>query len=245
MPLTVLSYNILEGGPGRLDPLAAVIRRARPDAVAILEANWEENVRALAARLGMAIVFGEANSAFHVAWLTRLPLAGWQNHRLPSLAKTLLELRIEWEGQPLALFATHLHHDPLDEDRRVAEVGAILDVVRGCPCPHLLVGDFNALAPGDPVGPPPDEQDGQRYAAARATAGRAIPLVLDAGDTDCYRALHPDAPGYTYRADHPWLRIDYAFASPGLASRLVACDVLTGDEAASASDHFPLVATFG
>jgi len=72
MPLRVLSYNILFGGEDRLPQIGNVIRMHRPDVVALLEANSRSNAGRLAQELGMQLVFGEANSEFHVAWLSRL-----------------------------------------------------------------------------------------------------------------------------------------------------------------------------
>jgi exonuclease III len=73
---------------------------------------------------------------------------------------------------------------------------------------------------------------------------QVIPLLLEAGYVDCYRALHPTTPGYTSHTTHPALRVDYIFAAPVFAKRLYACDLVTGAEAERASDHFPLWAEF-
>jgi exonuclease III len=69
-------------------------------------------------------------------------------------------------------------------------------------------------------------------------------MLLEAGYVACYRALHPDLLGYTYEASHPWLRIDYIFASPAMAPRLYACDVVVGGQPRRASDHLPIWAEF-
>jgi exonuclease III len=72
-----------------------------------------------------------------------------------------------------------------------------------------------------------------------------IPRILAAGYVDCFRSTHPRKPGWTYPADEPWLRLDYVFASPAMAARLRACDVVATTEARAASDHLPLRADFG
>jgi endonuclease/exonuclease/phosphatase family metal-dependent hydrolase len=51
-------------------------------------------------------------------------------------------------------------------------------------------------------------------------------------------------PANTYSADHPWLRLDYAFAEPILARRLVHYEVNRSNLARRASDHLPLVMRF-
>ena len=241
MAFTILSYNIQEGGENRLPLIAGVIRDLNPDAVALLEANSRTNAEALASGLGMHLAYGEANSAFAVAWLSRLPIRRVENHRLPVLAKTLLDVDVVWEDRPLRLFAAHLgsRHDLPQPEEEGPVILDLLRLVAGQP--HLLVGDFNALRPGDPVGKPPKGVE-KRGDARPGAPRRAIGRIVESGYVDCFRELH-DVPGYTYPADAPWLRLDYIFASPNLAARLTACDI-GGDEAKQASDHLPLWAIF-
>jgi endonuclease/exonuclease/phosphatase family metal-dependent hydrolase len=82
---------------------------------------------------------------------------------------------------------------------------------------------------------------------AERTERLAVPLLLDAGYTDCFRAQHRTArrePGYTFALPRPWLRLDYIFAATTLARRLIACEVVTGGGAERASDHYPVLAEF-
>jgi endonuclease/exonuclease/phosphatase family metal-dependent hydrolase len=248
MTLRVLSYNILLGGEDRLPLIRDVIRAQRPDVVALLEANDRENAARLAGDLGLDLVLGDANSDFHVAWLSRLPVRRAENHREPIFDKTLLEIEVEWDDRPLHLFAAHLSAGRAeDEPRRAAEVRAILDVLRPLGArPHLLTGDFNAIHPADGVAWArlPWKAADQYTAAGYRIPRDAIPLLLRAGYVDCYRALHPEEPGYTYKLPDPALRIDYCFASPALAARLRACDRATDPPADRASDHLPLWTEF-
>src|SRR5205814_1471529 len=87
---------------------------------ALLEANDRPNAELLARNLDMHIAFGEANSPFHIAWLTRRPVLRRHNYRLPALAKTLLEIELPWEGtegsegpEPPALHLFATHHVPV------------------------------------------------------------------------------------------------------------------------------------
>lgn len=241
--MKVLGYNIAEGGAGRLREIAAVIARQRPDAVALIEAKSRANAAALAERLGMALAFGEANGDYHLAWLSRTPILSVTNHRHPGLAKTLLEIAISCDDAPLHLFAAHLasRHDPMAP---AEEIPLILDRLAAARRrPHLLVGDFNALRAGDPVGTPPPGvvPRGEALSGApRPTIGQ----LLAAEYVDCYRRCHPRAAGYTYPADAPWLRLDYLFADPLLAARLERCDRVADAAVARASDHLPVWATF-
>jgi hypothetical protein len=68
-----------------------------------LLSNWEcISNEAFAQQLGMSLTFGEAShtNKNHVVWLSHLPVIRTENHRLPALAKMLLEIEILWEGTP-------------------------------------------------------------------------------------------------------------------------------------------------
>lgn len=251
MALRVLSYNILYGGQDRLASIRGVIHQQGPDVVALLEANERGHAEMLASELRMKLVFGPANSEFHVAWLSRLPLLRVENHRLALFSKTLLEIEVPWQGRSLSLFATHLSagRQQASDLYRVEEMRAILRILRQCGSrPHALVGDFNSLHPDDPIDLPvylaTGAEEGEDDGPGQAFARLVIPLLLEAGYTDCYRALHGQTPGYTYKLPAPSLRLDYIFASPELAGQLARCDVVTGADALIASDHFPVCAEF-
>ena len=223
----VLGYNIQDGGAGRLATIAGVIRRQEPDAVALLEAIDRAGIAMRADDVGIRLAFGEASGGYHVAWLSRLPIRRSTNHRLAVLAKTLLEIEVDWAGAPRHLFATHLasRHDPRPP---AAEIVAILGVLRPlADRPHLLVGDLNALHPDDRVGTPPAGTV-KRGDAADGAPRQAIRQLLASGYVDCFRRLHPEAPGFTYPSAAPWLRLDDVYAAPCLAAWLSTCEVVAG-----------------
>src|SRR5258708_39692141 len=95
-PLKLMSWNIQEGGDDRLDAIAVVMRANKPDRVALLEADSLSDAEALASELGMTLTYGAANCLSAVAWLTAQTPVDAENHRLPQLAKTLLETN--WSG---------------------------------------------------------------------------------------------------------------------------------------------------
>jgi len=238
-----MAYNVLLGGDGRLKEIAAVIGREGPDAVALLEAN-ETGTSMLAEELGMESVIAASNHSFPrklgicVAWLSCRPITRAENHVLPELSKTLLEIEIDG----VQLFATHLasRHEAADHPRE-REMQAIAGVLEGGN--ELLVGDLNTIAPEDPVGDPPPGIEPREDARPRAPHHVLRPLA-DAGHVDCFRTMHPNDPGYTYPSDSPWLRLDYVFASAQLAPRLRDCNVVRTELASRASDHLPVWAEF-
>jgi endonuclease/exonuclease/phosphatase family metal-dependent hydrolase len=252
MTLRILSYNILAGGENRLPLIASVIQQERPDIVALQEARNRSNAEALAQQLNMSFTIGEAHNANkdHVVLLSRLQVTHAENHPFPILAKTLLEIEVIWEGMPLAIFTTHLKagQDLESEQRRIAEMQTILQLLQ---THHnqsqILVGDFNTLHPADKanISAYVDVLRARgKEAPAPQFPRRVIPLLLEAGYVDCYRALHPFIPGDTSYTSHQALRVDYIFASSSLAERLSACEIINEGDAKIASDHFPLWAEF-
>lgn len=242
--LRVVCYNIKEGGGFRMRDIARVLRRERADVIALLEVTHRWPVEALARTLGMQMVFGRANNAFHVAWLSRLPVVRHANHRHPGLAKTMLEIEVLWAGESLQLFATHLAAGS-DTLHPAHEALVIIETLRAVARgPHLLAGDFNALHPADVIGTPPPEFIAMQH-SIDDDPRQAIRSILGAGYLDCYRTLHPDAPGYTFPTATPWLRLDYIFGTEEMTARLAACEVVMTSDTLRASDHFPLSAEFG
>ena len=252
MPLRILSYNMLAGGENRLPLIAGVIQHQHPHLVALQEARNRSNAEALAHQLDMSLTIGEAHNTNkdHVVWLSRLPVVHAQNHPLPIFAKTLLEIEVMWQGMPLALFTTHLKagQNLESEQRRVAEMQTILQLLQAHPIQsQVLVGDLNTIHPLDHPNAP-------AYVAALKARGedpaapqfprKVIPLLLEAGYVDCYRALHPFTPEDTSYTAHKALRFDYIFASTQFAQCLSACDIISEGDAQSASDHFPIWAEF-
>lgn len=232
--MRILTYNIWNGGLGRLPLIEAVIRSRSPDVVALQEVTDRVAAEGLAGRLGMRYVHGEANSRWAVAWLTSLPMKRAENHRLPELAKTLLEVEV----QGVRLFTTHLVHgrNHAADSARTREVGVIMEVLAQVSGPHVLVGDLNAVHPQDEIGSPPaDEQ-------VELVSRRPLELLLDAGYVDCFRVLHPDEHGWTYLSSHPWARLDYVLAKGVGANE---CVVVTDPPAVDASDHLALAARLG
>jgi endonuclease/exonuclease/phosphatase family metal-dependent hydrolase len=155
----ILSYNILAGGKRRIDQLTNIISSAQPDIVGLVEAYNPQTVEEIAQRLGMDYRMSESYMHYYkgqIALLSRLPILEIHSHYLSnSLTSSILEACVEEEdGHKLTIFITHLtaafHESRGGDALRRREVQAILRIMtskRGTP--HLLMGDFNAIAPGD------------------------------------------------------------------------------------------------
>jgi endonuclease/exonuclease/phosphatase family metal-dependent hydrolase len=114
-------------------------------------------VEEIAEELGMQLTMGAESMDFRLALLTRLPILHSQVHPHPDLHKPLLEVSMETDdGEELTAFVTHLTA-AFNQGRggghiREREAKAILEIMepwRREGRPHLVMGDFNTLAPGD------------------------------------------------------------------------------------------------
>ena len=155
----ILTYNILVGATRRVDQLTHMLQPAQPDIVGLVEANDPHVVDELAKRLDMQAVMssrGKHAQDWQVALLSRLPILYSKTHvHTGLLSKPVLEVCVEEaDGQQLTIFVTHLSaafsKKRAGDNIRRREVQELLHIMshkQGTP--HLLLGDFNSLAPGD------------------------------------------------------------------------------------------------
>jgi endonuclease/exonuclease/phosphatase family metal-dependent hydrolase len=155
----ILSYNILVGGTRRVEQLTTVIRAADPDVVGLAEATDPKVVEELASRLGMQFrLTGYSKGArdWNLAVLSRLPILHTHVHTRPVFErKYLLEVQVEdANGSPFTVFVIHQRSEfqkgAQSNHIRRAEIQEILRILAAYHGqPHLIMGDFNSLAPGD------------------------------------------------------------------------------------------------
>ncbi|HEY0754859.1 MAG TPA: endonuclease/exonuclease/phosphatase family protein [Ktedonobacteraceae bacterium] len=154
----ILSYNILAGGARRIDAIERMIRAANPDVVGLVEAHNLHVVQELARRLGMEYrtnASPDGSWRTSIALLSRLTIVHSAVHTEKGvISRPLLEVSLEEaSGERLTVFVNHLvasfWKGRGGDGPRRKEVQAILNVLRANHEPHVLMGDFNALAPGD------------------------------------------------------------------------------------------------
>jgi endonuclease/exonuclease/phosphatase family metal-dependent hydrolase len=243
--IRLLSYNIRHGGAGREPRLSEVIASCAPDIVVFQEATRPAVIETLAERTGMPHC--GAMPRLSLGFMSRVPIARHEWHRPRVSRHAFLEL--ELTHNRFRVFGVHLSavHAAWTERRRTFELRALLaniaaDVERRDGL-HALVGDFNTLAPGDVFDP--RKLPGRLRALVWLSGGRirwrTIQIVLDAGYTDAFRALHPADAGWTFPTWHPHVRLDYLFVPSPHLGRVQSCDVVATDAAREASDHFPLL----
>ena len=240
--LRILSYNILRGGVGREQHLAAVINEQAPDIVVLQEATRPDVVERLA-RLTDMIASG-ARGGRSLGFMSRVPIQDyhwirprWSQHAFLEIVPVGIQIRI---------FGVHLSavHAAWTEARRVRELRALLHAIKQHDrTHHVLVGDFNTLAPDErlDVSKLPLRLRALVWLSGGRIRWQTIAIVLGADYVDGFRLLHEREPGLTFPTWDPHTRLDYVFVPAPFAERLVACDVVTGSATLrQASDHFPV-----
>ncbi len=144
------------------------------------------------------------------------------------------------------VFAVHLSavHAAWTERRRLLELRALLRAVAAREAgPHILIGDFNTVAPGDLFDATrlPRRLRALVWLSGGQIRWRTIATVLSAGYVDSFRQLHPTDLGYTLPTPEPHVRLDYAFIPGAFAQHVRACEIVKMPGVAAASDHFPLL----
>lgn len=225
---------------------------------AVTEPGAQPLLEAMARHLGMAYVFGETLSFYPEAGfpalrlcsgqapygnalLTRYPILSVAAHLMVDLPgreqRGFLRAVLDaGETAPLTIYVTHLDHR--HEDARLAQIKGMLQLIACCgDHPHVILGDFNALAPSN---------DSQHFDMPKKPGrevvwgGQVVAHLLQTGYVDAYAAAG-QGPGETWPTENPRVRIDYAFLSPPLAARLRRCQRWETAVARVASDHFPVL----
>jgi exodeoxyribonuclease-3 len=239
----LLSYNIRFGGRGRERELAEVIRAVAPDIVVFQEAIDPNVISGLAS--ATELTFWAAQSAHSIGYISRLKISHHEWHYPAGAKHSFLEIGLE--GTDERIFGLHLSStfSKWSERRRVREVQSLLkSIERHQQGFHVLVGDFNTLAPGEilDVRRMPAWIRGLIWISGRNIQRDTIQLMRDSGYADGFRHLHPEVKGYTFPVWDPHLRLDYVFVPQAFRDRLSSCEVVQHDRAPKASDHFPLLA---
>jgi endonuclease/exonuclease/phosphatase family metal-dependent hydrolase len=165
--LKVMSYNV--GGHGArwrrtyLERVAQAIREAEPDVVGLQEVHrgtrhsrLEDQAEALARLTGMTAQFGKSfdlgGGEYGNALLTRGEVRDARVHPLPGTGepRTLLHSRLAVSGEEIDFFVTHLAAwGRWSRSARSVQIQGLVERLRECSGPFVLVGDLNA-PPGAP-----------------------------------------------------------------------------------------------
>jgi endonuclease/exonuclease/phosphatase family metal-dependent hydrolase len=249
--MRLVSYNILDGGEGRADPLAEVLEAQRPDIVALVEADVPATVERIARRLKMDFVIGEGQG-HSSALLSRYPIQQSINHAglNSKISRSFLEASVQLPGGvELPVGVLHLPAGATDpeETARMHQLEIILDLFgkyRKASQPHILVGDFNSNAPYQHIDPANCKAKTQQAWKANGLRlpRRVIETIIHAGYADTYATQHNEQYEMigSFDTQHPGQRVDYIF-SFGIATTNIKDAWVEQDRLAKyASDHFPV-----
>ena len=249
--MRIVSYNILDGGEGRADPLAEVILAQKPDLVALVEAGNLDVLERIGKRLDMDYIQAEGAGEHAVALYSRWPIVQSINHGVVrGTPRCLLEVLVRRpDGPEWTIGVTHLHpraSEP-DEAEREQELGSLLDIFkphRDRKQPHILCGDLNANSPIQQIDP--DKVKARTREAWEANGGqiprRVIQRLLDEGYLDSLHAVRGEEAGrmYSFTTQETGQRIDYIFTWGIDRAKLTAAWIEQDRLAKYASDHYPV-----
>lgn len=253
--MRIVSYNILEGGVGRADPLAEVILAQRPDIIALVEADDPAVLERIASRTKMDFIHatgGKDGAALLSRWNIRetADLAALSKSDIKSFLQATV---VDPAGREWPVGVMHLAARAREEREQIREVQiqGVLDAFaehRKANRPHLLVGDFNSNAPSQQIDPekctPATRQAWQDNGGQ--IPRRVVSKILDAGYVDSLQAVHPEQAATlgSFTTQHPGQRVDYIFAfgvdRPRISNAWIEQDRL----GKYASDHYLVGAEF-
>lgn len=262
MGLTVVTYNILNGGGDRLADIAAVVAARAPHIVAVQElgrralADPDGPLRRLADRWGMRAYGSRSRlpGGQPVAVLVHPCLPVLSAGPVPGpLHHGAVRVDVATDAGPLTVVSTHLY--PFAGWRRLAEVRwliSALDRAGRLAGPHartLLLGDLNSLDPWHDhtatLAALPQRYRSRHVRRDGTADTRAVAALTDAGLVDLYRRAG-QGPADTVPTDHGGaefapMRVDYALATDALLPAVRDCQVITDGAARTASDHYPVM----
>jgi endonuclease/exonuclease/phosphatase family metal-dependent hydrolase len=250
--MRLMTYNLFNGGAGRVDPLAEVIRLAEADVVMVQEAMDETLLHQLADRLKMDrfVAGNPRNPQGATAILSRLPIVEAVNHSPLDrrITRSMFHAVVQAGAQRLPIIGLHLHarETLADEQVRLGELPALLDIAQAFhQRPHVIAGDFNTNSPAqvievaalrpkvrERIAPQNDEHPRE-----------VIRTMLGRGYVDAHaQGRTPEQFGRSFTTAYPATRVDFVLLSLEAAPLLRSCEVFTPEMAKYASDHFPVVA---
>ncbi|WP_295380589.1 endonuclease/exonuclease/phosphatase family protein [uncultured Stenotrophomonas sp.] len=161
--MSMVTFNLhhdREDWPSRRRSIVAELKRLQPDAIALQEVIQRRTLRNqaqwLASQLGYTYLFVStdpvgAPKRYGNALLTRRPVLARNDHLLLPLDdyRTVAHLRIDVDGRPVNVYATHLNERSDESGQRVRRT-QVEDLLRfitatSAAAPVVIAGDFNAL----------------------------------------------------------------------------------------------------
>jgi len=247
--MKIMTYNILTGGAAaspdsRIDQILSVITDAKPDVLALQEANnFDSNgmMEKFAETLGLPYSFlaqgavYEDGDRYNGAIFSRYPIGEVWTFPKTELQNAALSTLIETPLGPVSFCGIHLH--AFSEDKRLPELKSILAHQSQFES-QVLLGDFNAMCRGDTCNGAESEVEA-RYDVMDRMQDVYVDAIRAAGREPIRSFPTGIAADHSFEGPR---RIDHIFVTPNLAERIVDAEVIHAGAAQTASDHFPVVA---
>jgi len=256
-PLTIATYNI-NNVVKRLPNLLAWLAAAQPDVVCLqeLKATDADFPAAALREAGYGAVWRGQKSWNGVAILARGADPILTRDSLPGDGADTQARYIEAAVRGVIVASIYLPNGNPQPGPKFAYKLAWIErliahaaTLRAAGVPAVLAGDFNVVPTEFDIYASRSHKDN---ALLQPQPRAAFRRLLDQGWTDAVRALHPDAPTYSFWAYERWpgqrdnfardagWRLDFLLASPDLVPRLAAAGVDRDvRRAPNASDHAP------
>lgn len=225
--MRIMTYNILNGGVGRVDPLCHVIQSASPDILLLCEATDHPLVMTIARKLQMAVFPAQSlrNPQGAVALLSKLNIVNAANLALidDRYHGGAVEAGISCGKVTIRILGIHPGDDSHSPPQIESELNAVSDWARRHPDdPKIVMGDFGIPLPPAAISP---------LAPALASEG-----WLDAQGAESDVAQ----PATTWPTSAPTLRRDFIFLSGTPTPTVKSYQIIRNPLARFASDHYPV-----
>jgi exodeoxyribonuclease-3 len=251
--MRVVTYNLFEGAQVTLPLVQDFAEQQAVDVLCVQEANgWNDGepskLEQLAADTGLSsYVFGNSNTRFKLATLSRLPIVGSQVHT-DGFWHSAIQTTVPFGDGSLDLWNVHLN--PGDEDSRLAEAKLLAEMI-DTDKPAIIMGDFNSLSGTDEH---PDQliadlavkgikkfgTDRLRYDVTEYLTAQGfvdVAAAFGARQTTVPTPANKDM----YHAAS--MRLDYMFATASIMPSVTGVAVPKNELTDVISDHYPIVLT--
>ena len=261
--LRLITYNVWYGFtklPERRETWITWMKQQKPDIVSLQELNeyTADRLAKDAARYGHNYSILLKEEGFPTGLTSKYPIEDTVR-LLEGFHHGLIRAKI----RDIFIYVVHLH--PSNWEFRTREIRLIIDDMRKLPpgSDVILAGDFNTFSPADSIFyihgklEPFFEERDSIYAERNLHHGKldysVIQQVHDFGMRDLEAALRTS--NYNFSGSFPTLilkewddgdnrRLDYVFATPGLANRAKRAEIIRNDTTLLLSDHLPVLVDF-
>ena len=246
-----MTYNILDGGEGRLDLILKVIKTENPDFLVVNEVNGFEkddkiNNFSREIRLPYYKLSLSGEYDYHTAIFSKYPFKEIKEIRPLRNAGTLVV--IETELGEISIIGVHLA--PYTEETRLTEINLIINQQKQYQN-KILMGDMNSLSTGDGYNEEIIKGFNENQLSKFTTNGKfsfdVINKITSSSYIDTAEVFRKESVSTVPteitqdEANLTEMRLDYIFVSDSLKNKIKSYSVVKNNLTNKASDHYPVV----